>query len=159
MPITPFTDRDIPLLHSIETAASPEAPWSDEIFRRCFYTGAYCWGISAANGALAGFIMGTLLALPATATHAASGESHILNLAVHPAYQRQGMGRTLLAYFIDQARTQHIASIFLEVRASNKKAIQLYQSMGFVEISIRKNYYPHPALGREDAIMYALELI
>jgi ribosomal-protein-alanine N-acetyltransferase len=53
----------------------------------------------------------------------------------------------------------HIASIFLEVRASNKTAIHLYESMGFIEVSLRKKYYPHPKLGREDAILYARELI
>jgi ribosomal-protein-alanine N-acetyltransferase len=33
---------------------------------------------------------------------------------------------------------------FLELRASNKKAINLYQSLGFQKVGIRNNYYAAP---------------
>jgi [ribosomal protein S18]-alanine N-acetyltransferase len=49
-------------------------------------------------------------------------------------------------------------TMFLEVRPSNSGAIALYQKLGFNEIGTRKGYYPAEN-GREDAIMYALELL
>jgi [ribosomal protein S18]-alanine N-acetyltransferase len=50
-----------------------------------------------------------------------------------------------------------VATLLLEVRPSNSAAIQLYHSVGFNEIGVRKNYYPAPQ-GREDALMLALHL-
>ena len=44
-----------------------------------------------------------------------------------------------------------------EVRASNVAAIALYESVGFNEATIRRNYYP-TADGREDAIIMALPI-
>jgi len=43
------------------------------------------------------------------------------------------------------------------VRASNQAAIQLYESLEFNQVSLRRNYYP-TATGREDAIIMALTL-
>ncbi|RRA28422.1 ribosomal-protein-alanine N-acetyltransferase, partial [Cronobacter sakazakii] len=45
----------------------------------------------------------------------------------------------------------------LEVRASNHAARALYESLGFNEATIRRNYYP-TSDGREDAIIMALPL-
>jgi ribosomal-protein-alanine N-acetyltransferase len=47
--------------------------------------------------------------------------------------------------------------MFLEVRPSNKAAIGLYESMGFNEFSVRKDYYP-AINGREDAVLMGLAL-
>jgi ribosomal-protein-alanine N-acetyltransferase len=49
--------------------------------------------------------------------------------------------------------------MFLEVRPTNIHAISLYESMGFNEIGVRRNYYPAENNHREDALMLALELI
>jgi [ribosomal protein S18]-alanine N-acetyltransferase len=48
--------------------------------------------------------------------------------------------------------------VFLEVRPSNPRAIELYRDEGFNEIGLRPNYYPAEK-GREDAIVMALELL
>jgi len=47
--------------------------------------------------------------------------------------------------------------MFLEVRASNVSAIALYESMGFVEVSVRRGYYPAKK-SREDAVLMGLVL-
>ncbi|MDU5730757.1 MAG: hypothetical protein E6Z80_17880 [Citrobacter freundii] len=47
--------------------------------------------------------------------------------------------------------------LWLEVRASNAAAIALYESLGFNEATIRRNYYP-TADGHEDAIIMALPI-
>ncbi|MEN1508294.1 ribosomal-protein-alanine N-acetyltransferase, partial [Pseudomonas aeruginosa] len=48
-------------------------------------------------------------------------------------------------------------TLWLEVRASNAAAIALYESLGFNEATIRRNYYPTTD-GREDAIIMALPI-
>ncbi|AJI96656.1 ribosomal protein S18-alanine N-acetyltransferase [Yersinia ruckeri] len=84
-------------------------------------------------------------------------EATLFNIAIAPQHQRQGYGRLLLEHLIEQLETRDVVTLWLEVRASNARAIALYDSLGFNEVSVRRNYYPS-ANGREDAIMMALPL-
>lgn len=84
-------------------------------------------------------------------------EATLFNIAVDPAYQRQGLGRELLTALIDQLDDKGINTLWLEVRSSNRGAIALYHSLGFNDVSIRHHYYP-TATGREDAHIMALIL-
>lgn len=63
----------------------------------------------------------------------------------------------LLEQVIDEVEKRGVATLWLEVRASNAAAIALYESLGFNEATIRRNYYP-TADGREDALIMALPL-
>lgn len=82
-------------------------------------------------------------------------EATLFNIAVDPAFQRRGLGRELLERVIDEVEQRGVATLWLEVRASNAPAIALYESVGFNEATIRRNYYP-TADGREDALIMAL---
>lgn len=84
-------------------------------------------------------------------------EAHLLNISVAKPYQKQGLGRLLLTHMIDRARELNTVNMFLEVRASNVVAITLYEDIGFVEMSVRRGYYP-AAKGREDAVLMGLAL-
>lgn len=84
-------------------------------------------------------------------------EATLFNIAVDPAWQRRGFGRQLLEHLIQELEARDVLTLWLEVRASNKGAIALYESLGFNEATIRRNYYP-TADGREDAIIMALPL-
>ncbi len=80
------------------------------------------------------------------------GEVTLLNVAVAPEKQGQGIGTQLIESFIELCESQNVESIWLEVRDSNKKAQALYLNAGFNEVDRRRNYYP-TATGREDAII------
>lgn len=82
-------------------------------------------------------------------------EASLLNIAVEPKQQKQGIGRLLLAEIISQSTAKKATTVFLEVRASNQRAIEMYQQAGFNEMGLRKNYYP-TANGKEHAVMMAL---
>jgi ribosomal-protein-alanine N-acetyltransferase len=69
-------------------------------------------------------------------------EIQMLNLAVHPEYRRQGVGRTLLTFLLKQAQEKKATKVFLEVRPSNQAALALYRSLGFKALYRRPNYYP-----------------
>jgi ribosomal-protein-alanine N-acetyltransferase len=72
--------------------------------------------------------------------------------------QGQGLGRLLLTTACQHARHADAAKMFLEVRVGNGRAITLYESVGFRQIGVRKDYYPG-LLGREDAVCMALNLM
>jgi [ribosomal protein S18]-alanine N-acetyltransferase len=96
-----------------------------------------------------------MLALPGTAMHIAwtdkspagftmsrviAGEAELLLIAVKPDKQLNGVGRFLLDYVRESVALLGAKSMFLEVRAGNS-AIQLYKSVGFVQIGFRQGYY------------------
>jgi len=84
-------------------------------------------------------------------------EAELLNFCLAPAHQGQGLAKPFLDQVLADMAEQGAATIFLEVRESNAPARQLYQSVGLLQVSVRKNYYP--ALeGREDAILMSRQL-
>ena len=121
-------------------------PWSEAIFQDCIKAGYHCWVAELDN-----VIIGYAVFINAVQ------ECHLLNLCVNPKLQGRGLGRKLLSNVLDNAKEYNASCIFLEVRQSNKYAVELYESEGFNEVGIRKHYYPSDH-GREDAVIYAKEL-
>lgn len=140
------TELDIPRLIAIELATQI-APWSEDIFQRCFKMGYDCWVAEEDDQVIAFLMMSSSLTM----------ESHILDICVDPLYQKKGYGEKLLKYAISHARLHGIGLMYLEVRRSNYSAIMLYHKAGFVQIAERKNYYPAKK-GREDALLFAKDL-
>ena len=136
---------DLPRILPLENAAY-DFPWSEAIFRDCFnakYTG------------LAIEIQGTFLGYGMLSV--AAGEAHILNVVVDVNQRGRGLGKKLVKRLIDQARWHRVERIFLEVRGSNNIARHLYSGLGFLEIGLRKSYYPGRQ-SREDAVVMSLQL-
>ena len=77
-------------------------------------------------------------------------EAHIIHMAVHPMFRRQGIGKKLVA----EALKLDTNKIILEVRKSNIAGQKLYESFGFVEVSRRKKYYND---NNEDALVMIYE--
>lgn len=81
-------------------------------------------------------------------------ELHLLNLAVAPAWRRQGIGRALLTEALRRGREAGAEIAWLEVRPSNTAALALYHSLGFRQVMVRKRYYE----SGEDALILMLSL-
>lgn len=77
-------------------------------------------------------------------------EAHITIVAVHPDFQRQGLGQAMLVALLQAAYQRHLERATLEVRVSNQPAIALYQKFGFCEAGRRKKYYQDTG---EDALV------
>ena len=77
-------------------------------------------------------------------------EGYILNVAVHPDYQGMGIGKELVKYVNDFAVENNLTFVTLEVRPTNKKAINLYTGFGFKKVGERKDYYSNP---KENALL------
>ncbi len=86
-------------------------------------------------------------------------ELHLLNLTVAPAHQRQGHAGRLLDVIEARARDRSLATLWLEVRESNDRALRLYGRRGFTRAGLRRGYYPAAAGRREDAVVMALAVI
>lgn len=84
-------------------------------------------------------------------------EAELLDIGIAAPYQRRGYGRAMLALLLEAAAGLGKQRMVLEVRASNAAAIALYRSQGFVQIGLRRDYYPVQN-GREDAILMGREL-
>ena len=65
-------------------------------------------------------------------------EYEIHTIGVDPAYQGQGIGRRLLTEVLEFTSG---GVVFLEVRTDNEAAIGLYESVGFVNVGLRRRYY------------------
>ena len=81
------------------------------------------------------------------AVYCVCGEADIARVAVLPEYRRQGIATQLLLKSFEDNKAD---CVFLDVRESNTAAINLYKSLGFEQIGIRKNYYSNPT---ENAIL------
>ncbi|MEE2774933.1 MAG: GNAT family N-acetyltransferase [Pseudomonadota bacterium] len=74
-------------------------------------------------------------------TQVALTEAEILTVAVLPAYQNQGIGKTLVNDILLDLSSHGIEKVFLEVASNNITAISIYNSYGFKSCRTRKNYY------------------
>ncbi len=85
-------------------------------------------------------------------------EVHLLNITVAPAYQRQGWARVMLDALSLWARGQGAQWLWLEVRVGNRRAIEVYEGIGFRRVGERRSYYPNGDAPREDALVMSLRL-
>jgi len=138
-------DQDLPAINAIEQACYPD-PWSEGIMRDCLQMD-YPFLIIEMDSNILGYIIFAI----------AADECHILNLAIMPEYQGQGLASQLLMAVINFARENDLTTLFLEVRLSNHPARGLYEKLGFQQVGKRKAYYPADN-GREDAIILRLDL-
>lgn len=143
--ISSLETTDLPAAYHIEQRAHA-FPWSEKTFASNQGERYLNFQLTQ-NGKMAAFAI----------TQVVLDEATLFNIAVDPDYQRQGLGRVLLKHLIDELEKRGVATLWLEVRASNAAAIALYESLGFNEATIRRNYYPTTD-GREDAIIMALPI-
>ena len=84
-------------------------------------------------------------------------EATLFNIAIVPTHQGNGFGKLLLNELIARLKEKGVQTLWLEVRESNPARF-LYEKIGFNEVDIRKNYYPKPSGGRENAVVMACYL-
>jgi ribosomal-protein-alanine N-acetyltransferase len=70
-----------------------------------------------------------------------AGESWVQTVAVAEPARGLGVGRRLMDALLSEARRRDARTCALEVRADNDVAQQLYASLGFQRIGIRRGYY------------------
>ena len=78
----------------------------------------------------------------------------MMNIAVHPDCRRRGIAAALITELVSCLKEGGSRILRLEVRQSNAPAIALYESLGFLQLGLRKNYYRNP---KEDALILGKE--
>ena len=137
----PMNERDLDAVAALE-ASLQVFPWSRGNFADSLQSGYSVWVLSI-GGELIGF----------SVVMSVIDEAHLLNIGVSPNYQGQGYGARLLRHAMNCAQLGGASKLFLEVRPSNERAVDLYRNFGFRQIGIRKGYYPAVS-GREDALIF-----
>jgi ribosomal-protein-alanine N-acetyltransferase len=122
-------------------------PWPERSFRfeLTDNPASRCW-VAEVDGKIVGMIVVWLIV----------DEVHIATIATHPEFRRQGIAKTLLSYALQHMGSEGAQSSFLEVRASNLAAQDLYRKFGFEESGVRRRYYRD---NDEDAILMTLSAI
>jgi ribosomal-protein-alanine N-acetyltransferase len=139
-------EHDVEEIARIETRCFSD-PWSERAFRdalsheRIYFA---CARGERDDQSDAARVLGYVVAW------FAGGEGEIANLAVDPDVRGRGVGSALLDAALREAQRQGGTQVFLEVRSSNLRARQLYESRGFTEIGRRRRYYRRPV---EDAVV------
>ncbi len=143
--LRPMLDEDIGAVMAIENQVYPHG-WTEGIFHDCLRVHYSCWVLEQQKKLIGYGIMSV-----------AVGEAHILNVAVAPSCQGEGLGRDLLMHLLQTGRRHGAETAFLEVRPTNQIAIRLYETTGFHQVGYRRDYYPADK-GREDAVIMARDL-
>ena len=144
--ISSLETTDLPAAYHIEQRAHA-FPWSEKTFASNQGERYLNFQLTQ-NGKMAAFAI----------TQVVLDEATLFNIAVDPAFQRRGYGRQLLQHLIAELEKRDVMTLWLEVRASNTRALALYRRHGYVEVGVRKRYYALADGAREDAILMSLNL-
>jgi [ribosomal protein S18]-alanine N-acetyltransferase len=82
-------------------------------------------------------------------------QAELETIVIFPASRGHGVGAALMRAMIEQLKSAGATEVTLEVRCSNRPALALYRSVGFIEAGRRTGYYFDPI---EDAVLMRLEL-
>lgn len=135
---------DLPHVMDIETA-SYSTPWSEDTFRGLMRRNDADLLVGEVDDVIAGYAV----------FWAVTDQGELGNIAVAFEFRRRGIAARLLDAILYMARERAVREVFLEVRASNDTARELYRKHGFVEIDRRRNYYSDPI---EDALVMSIRL-
>lgn len=133
---------DIPAMARI--IQQSEKSWNKKVIQDCFKVN-YKLYVSVFNNVVVGFAI----------VYCVIDTWELMQIAVDHAQYKKGFGSALMAHLITQARDQLVSTIQLDVRQSNKRAIQFYLKYGFEQVGIRKQYYSD----NENALLYNLNVM
>ena len=119
-------------------------PWSENSVASELNNRLSLWLVAMDGDTVAGYV----------GSQSVLNGADMMNIAVHPDYRRQNIGRTLVLALCDALREKGVQFLMLEVRQSNAPAISLYEQLGFEQVGLRPNYYRNP---KENALILRKE--
>ena len=139
-----MTVADAEQVHLIEEATFPR-PWSlNDFVKEMTQNVCARYLVAEEDGRVIGFA-GAWIILD---------EAHVTNIAVAAEHRGRGIGRKLTKALLQYAANLGVVYATLEVRRSNVRAQNLYQSLGFEYVGLRKRYYEDNG---EDAFLYCCQ--
>ena len=143
MRIAHMTAEYVPQVAALEKVCFSD-PWSENSVASELENPLSCWLVALDGETVAGYV----------GSQTVLDETDMMNVAVHPGFRRQGVARALILALIGELKQRGSHYLTLEVRASNTPARALYESLGFVLVGTRRNYYYNP---KEDALILRKE--
>ena len=143
MNIVPMNEHHLPQIALLERESFAD-PWSQQSIASELHNPLSLWLVAQEGQTLLGYV----------GSQTCLDETDMMNIAVSPASRRQGVARALIEALVSALRQHGSKQLTLEVRASNGPARQLYESLGFLQVGLRKNYYRNP---KEDALILRKE--
>jgi len=126
---------DIPVLATYEKELFPYSPWSTSQFKEEFAGIPKTRFMSVAEDG------NTIVGYCGVFVPAPGIEADILTVAVLPSHRRQGIAKEFMRQIEAYAIEREASAMMLEVEISNESAIKLYESLGYMKISVRMDYY------------------
>ena len=133
-------EEDLDKVYELEVLSFTD-PWLREFFEMGLHYDAF---IALSDEELAGYIC----------TMQVLDECTITNICVKQELRRHGIARYLMDNTIQTMDERGVRYYYLEVRISNRAAVNLYNHLGFRQVGLRKEYYHNPV---EDAMVMAME--
>ena len=84
-----------------------------------------------------------------------NAHADVMTIAVAQQHRGKKIGGALMQKLLEVAKANHCTEMFLEVRADNEVAQNLYRKLGFVQIDLRRGYYQPEGI---DAVIMKLKL-
>ena len=125
-----MTMADVDGVAAVEAATFP-TPWSRDAFASEMKNVAARYLVAEQDGKIIGYAGAWIII----------DESHITNIAVLQEHRGRGIGRLLTQGLMQYLSNLGAAYATLEVRRSNEVAQNLYKSLGFIKLGVRKRYY------------------
>lgn len=139
-----MTTEDVEAVAAIEQSIF-SIPWTKQGFLDALNLSNTCYLVAVEKDEICGYC----------GLYQSFDEADIVNVAVAKSHRRKGIGRKLMEELLFQGRQMGTNRFLLEVRVSNRPAINLYASVGFSIDGIRKGFYEKP---KEDAYLLSLEV-
>ncbi len=131
MAIRKFRIDDLQEIMEIESLAFPKSPYPEEVFIYYALQPDVDFLVYEIGEKLVGYII-------------FQSDGHVVSIAVHPQWRKKRIGTELMKKVFEETG----GKARIEVRVSNKIAIEFYKKLGFVVQERIKNYY-----GNEDALV------
>ena len=136
-----FELKDIDQVMEINKNTLPEN-YPESFFRTIYSELPSAFLIVEVNGELIGYTMARIeRGLSHYSIFHRAKKGHTVSIAIKPKYRKKGFATKLLTESMTAMIKQGVNELFLEVRASNDAAVNLYKSAGFEILKEIKHYY------------------
>jgi len=124
---------DLPVFVSLDKQLFPYSPWSASQYKEEFSSPTRHFVVALdEHQNILGY---------AGVFAPGAAEADILTVGVVPEHQGKGVAKALMALITDWAKAQGTTSMMLEVKTDNLEAIGLYESLGYLKLNTRKDYF------------------
>lgn len=137
--IRPMTLEDLEAVACLEKICFSES-WSENLLRSGLECSLDTYLVYGESDRIQGYCVFRCL----------GNEGELQRIGVDPESRGKGIGRKLMEAMFTIARMKGVRIMSLEVRESNEKARNLYESCGFKQEAVRRGYYHNPT---EDALI------